>query len=94
MSTPTDYDLEYEDACEVEQSCDDELCADSDKFRFTNRRRQFCRDVVIQETLNVQQSATMNGATVIPAEITVGGLKFKPTVINTISGPHLVLAVY
>ena len=31
---------------------------------------------------------------IIPAEITIGGLTFKPTVINTISGPHLVLAVY
>jgi hypothetical protein len=29
-----------------------------------------------------------------PAAITVGGQTFTPIVINTISGPHLVLAVY
>lgn len=35
-----------------------------------------------------------NNVEIIPPEITIGGLTFKPTIINTISGPHLVLAVY
>jgi len=49
----------------------------------------FCKDVTINGSLTVKTSCE-----IIPAAIGVGGQTFVPTVIQTISGPHLVLAVY
>lgn len=86
MSTPTSYSLTYPVPCEVESGCGDPQCGGPE---FNAREQVFCQDVTIQMDL------TVNGnVTVVPAAITVGGQTFTPTVINTISGPHLVLAVY
>lgn len=49
----------------------------------------FCKDVTINGSLTIKTSCE-----IIPAAINVGGTNFVPTVIQTISGPHLVLAVY
>lgn len=73
MSTPTNYDLSYDDPFDVEGGCG----SGQGGVEPSARPQQFCDKVEI-----------------LPAEITIGGLTFKPTVINTISGPHLVLAVY
>ena len=81
MATPTNYDLEYDNPCVVEDGCEVEQCPD--QIKFTARPQVFCKEVDMLSTL-----------TVVPPEITVGGQTFKPTVIETISGPHLVLAVY
>lgn len=73
MSTPTDYDLSYDEPLDVEGGCG----STPGGVEPSGRPQQFCSKVEI-----------------LPSEITIGGLTFKPTVINTISGPHLVLAVY
>ena len=53
------------------------------------RPQNFCEDVTLQK------DCTINGdLSVTPARITVGGQTFTPTIIGTVSGPHLVLAVY
>lgn len=81
MSTPTNYDLTYTNPCDDEPGCGEGSCLG--KIKFMPRPYNFCEDVTIQGDL-----------TVVPSRITVGGQTFTPTVINTISGPHLVLAVY
>ena len=93
MATPTNYDLEYDNPCAVEDGCEVEQCPD--QIKFTARPQVFCNEVDMLSTLTVNGETVMvGGANVVPAEITVGGQTFKPTVIQTISGPHLVLAVY
>jgi len=92
MSTPTDYELTYLDPCVDEPGCGDSDCLG--KIKFMPRPHNFCDDVTIQKNLTVQGLTTTTNCTVISPEITVGGQSFVPTVINTISGPHLVLAVY
>jgi len=58
------------------------------------RDQIFCDNVTVQKNLEVTGESQLSSLSIGTAEITVGGLKFKPTVINTVSGPHLVLAVY
>lgn len=48
----------------------------------------FRKDCSFQEDVNISMNLTVGGV------IIMGGQRFKPTVINTISGPHLVLAAY
>lgn len=87
MATPTTYSLSYDSPCDVEAGCGDSPCGG--KPEFNSRPQIFCKDVEMLQTLKV------NGRTfIVPAEINVGGQTFTPKVINTISGPHLVLAVY
>ena len=93
MATPTNYDLEYDNPCAVEDTCAVEQCPD--QINYSARPRVFCREVAMLSTLSVEGETVMaGGATVVPPEITVGEQTFVPTVIQTISGPHLVLAVY
>jgi len=87
MSTPTNYSLSYDDPCSVEGGCGSDQCGG--KPEFNARPQIFCRDVDV-----TGKTTMVGGAEVIPAAITVGGQTFTPKVINTISGPHLVLAVY
>ena len=87
MSTPTTYSLTYQTSCEEEVGCGQGDCLGQVKFE--PRPYNFCEDVTIQMDLMV-----LGHVTIAPAEITVGGQTFTPTVINTVSGPHLVLAVY
>ena len=87
MTTPTTYPLTYQTPCEEETGCGQGDCLG--QIKFEARPYNFCEDVTIQMDL------TVNGnVTIVPAAVTVGGQTFTPTVINTISGPHLVLAVY
>jgi hypothetical protein len=81
MATPTNYDLSYDDPCSVESGCGGGDCGG--KPEFNSRPQVFCKEVTINGT-----------TTIVPAAVTVGGQTFTPTVIGTISGPHLVLAVY
>ena len=81
MATPTTYTLTYDAPCDVESGCGDAPCGG--KPEFNARPQIFCKDATVQGNLSV-----------LPAAITVGGLTFTPRVIDTISGPHLVLAVY
>lgn len=93
MATPTTYDLNYDDPCQVEDGCETEQCPD--KINYTSRPKVFCKTVEALSTVTVLGETTMaGGANVVPPEITVGGQTFVPTIIQTISGPHLVLAVY
>ena len=87
MSTPTDYNLTYTDPCDDEPGCGEGSCLG--KIKFMPRPHNFCEDVTIQGDLTA-----IGDVSVVPARITVGGQTFTPTVISTISGPHLVLAVY
>lgn len=91
MSTPTDYSLIYPVPCEVEGKCGQVECSEPE---FNAREQVFCQDVTINMNLTVQGSTSLGPTSIRPAEITVGGQTFTPIVINTISGPHLVLAVY
>lgn len=87
MATPTTYSLTYQTPCQEEVGCGEGDCLG--QIKFEPRPFNFCEDVTIQMDL------TVNGnVTIVPAAITVGGQIFTPKVINTISGPHLVLAVY
>jgi hypothetical protein len=43
---------------------------------------------------NMQPPGTFQDTVSFSKPVIVEGMTFKPTVINTISGPHLVLAVY
>jgi len=87
MATPTDYPLQYGDPCDDEPRCGEGPCLG--KIKFLPRPQNFCEDVTLQK------DCTINGdLTVVPARITVGGQTFTPTIISTVSGPHLVLAVY
>jgi len=87
MATPTNYDLEYDlDLCKS-GPCGSGPC--QGKLFFNTRPQTFCEDVTLQK------DCTINGdLSVTPARITVGGQTFTPTIIGTVSGPHLVLAVY
>jgi hypothetical protein len=87
MATPTDYNLDYDlDICKS-GPCGTGNCLGV--LYYNTRPQQFCEDV------NLRKDCTINGdLTVVPAKITVGGQTFTPKVISTISGPHLVLAVY
>jgi hypothetical protein len=87
MATPTDYNLTYDlDICKS-GPCGTGNCLGV--LYFNTRPQNFCEDVTLQK------DCTINGdLSVTPARITVGGQTFTPTVISTISGPHLVLAVY
>jgi hypothetical protein len=87
MSTPTTYPLTYLTPCEEETGCDQGNCLG--KIKFEARPYNFCEDVTIQKDLTV-----IGNVTIVPPEISVGGQTFTPIVIGTISGPHLVLAVY
>jgi hypothetical protein len=87
MSTPTDYNLTYTDPCDEEPGCGEGSCLG--KIKFMPRPQNFCEDVTLQKDCTI-----LGDLTVVPARISVGGQTFTPTVINTISGPHLVLAVY
>ena len=87
MSTPTNYDLTYTNPCDDEPGCGEGSCLG--KIKFMPRPHNFCEDVTIQKDCTV-----LGDFTVVPARITVGGETFTPKVIGTISGPHLVLAVY
>jgi len=87
MTTPTEYNLKYGDPCDDEPGCGEGSCLG--KIKFMPRPHNFCEDVTIQKDLTVVRNFE-----VIPSKITVGGLTFKPKEIETISGPHLVLAVY
>ena len=92
MSTPTNYPLTYTPPCEEELGCGQGDCLG--QVRQEPRPYQFCQDVTINMNLTVQGSTSLGPTSIRPAAITVGGQTFVPTVINTISGPHLVLAVY
>ena len=87
MATPTSYNLEYDlDVCKS-GPCGSGKCLGV--LFFNTRPQNFCEDVTLQK------NCTINGdLTVVPAAITVGGQTFTPTIISTVSGPHLVLAVY
>jgi len=87
MSTPTSYSLTYEAPCSMETGCGQGDCLG--KIKFEARPYNFCESVTIQMNLTV-----LGNVTVVPAEISVGGQVFTPKVIGTVSGPHLVLAVY
>lgn len=63
-------------------------------MQITARPTEFCREIIGDSTLSIAGLATLGAATVRADSITVGGQVFRPIVINTISGPHLVLAVY
>jgi len=92
MTTPTNYPLNYEDPCDVESGCDEGDCLG--KIKFMPRPHEFCEDVTMQKNLSVAGVTTTTNLVVSSPEITVGGQTFIPLVIQTISGPHLVLAVY
>lgn len=87
MATPTDYNLDYPDPCTQEVGCGEGPCLG--KTLFNPRPQNFCEDVTLQKDCTI-----LGDLTVVPARISVGGQTFTPTVINTVSGPHLVLAVY
>ena len=87
MTTPTDYPLNYGDPCDDEPGCGQGPCLG--KVKFMPRPHNFCEDVTLQMDCTI-----MGDLTVVPSRITVGGQTFTPTVIGTVSGPHLVLAVY
>lgn len=87
MTTPTTYNLSYDSPCDVESQCGDVPCGG--KPQANPRPQIFCKDVNMLQTLTVQGKTS-----VVPSEITVGGLTFKPTIIEAYSGTHLVLAVY
>jgi hypothetical protein len=91
MSTPTTYSLTYPIPCEVESGCGEPQCGGPE---FNAREQVFCQDVTLNMDLTVQGSTSLGPTSIRPAAITVGGQTFTPIVINTISGPHLVLAVY
>ena len=86
MSAPSNYQLIYPVPCEVEGKCGQIDCPG---VQYNARPQEFCQDVKIDMNCTIQGNLS-----VVPAAITVGGQTFTPTVINTISGPHLVLAVY
>jgi hypothetical protein len=87
MSTPTTYPLEYDDDFCQSGPCGTGPCLG---IKFYNTRPQdFCEDVVLRKDCTI-----IGDLTVTPARISVGGYTFTPLVIGTISGPHLVLAVY
>ena len=86
MTAPSTYTLVYPVPCEVEGGCGTSECATPE---FNAREQIFCQDVTINANLTVQGNVS-----VVPAQITVGGLVFKPTLIETNDGIHLVLAVY
>lgn len=90
--TPTKYTLNYDDPCTSEDNCDGGDCGT--KTQFTARPTVFCREITGNSSLTIAGNATLATANIQAAVITVGGQAFRPTVINTISGPHLVLAVY
>jgi len=97
--TPTKYTLNYDDPCTSEDNgCDGGDCGT--KTQFTARPTVFCREITGNSSLTIAGAATIRGnatlatANIQSAVITVGGQAFRPTVINTISGPHLVLAVF
>lgn len=92
MTTPTTYPLNYEDPCDVESNCGDDSCLG--KIKFMPRPHEFCEDVTMQKNLSVSGVTSTTNLSVSSPEITVGGQVFIPLVIQTISGPHLVLAVY
>jgi hypothetical protein len=92
MATPTSYELTYDDPCDVESGCGEGPCLG--KIKFMPRPHNFCEDVVIQKNLTVAGVTTTTDCIVTSPKITVGGQTFVPTVIQTMSGPHLVLAVY
>lgn len=92
MTTPTNYPLEYDDPCDVEADCGEADCLG--KVKFMPRPHDFCEDVTMQKNLSVAGLTTTTDLVVTAPEITVGGQSFVPTIIQTISGPHLVLAVY
>lgn len=81
MATPTTYNLTYDSPCDVEAQCGDAPCGG--KPQANARPQIFCKEITVQGKTSI-----------VPSEITVGGLTFTPKVIKTISGPHLVLAVY
>jgi hypothetical protein len=91
MSAPSNYSLTYPVPCEVEGKCGQIECGAPE---FNAREQVFCQDVTINMNLTVQGSTSLGTTVIRPAAITVGGQTFTPQVINTISGPHLVLAVY
>jgi hypothetical protein len=90
-AAPSSYELIYPVPCEVEGKCGDIECGGPE---FNARPQVFCQDVTINANLTVQGSTSLGQTSIRPAAITVGGQTFTPMVISTISGPHLVLAVY
>jgi hypothetical protein len=87
MAAVTSYNLSYDQPCDAESGCGSAECGG--KPEFNSRPQIFCEDVTILMDCTIQGNLS-----VVPAQITVGGQTFTPTVIETISGPHLVLAVY
>jgi len=87
MATPTTYPLEYDDDFCKSGPCGSGPC--QGKIFFNTRPQNFCEDVTLQKDCTIYGNLD-----VIPARITVGGQTFTPTIIGTVSGPHLVLAVY
>jgi hypothetical protein len=85
MATPTNYTLTYDQPCDVEGGCGSDPCG---KPEFNARDQIFCKDI------SVIGSTDLGQTNIRPSAVTVGGQTFTPLVINTISGPHLVLAVY
>ena len=86
MATPTTYRLNYsDDYCKDEGPNCGGPCRN--KIQFTSRETVFCRDVTFQSNVLVQGDFE-----VLLPEITVGGLKFRPRPIFTLSGVITVLA--
>jgi len=94
MATPTDYPLDYDDPCDVENnSCDDEYCGN--KEAINARPQVFCRGISVLTNSSVSGDSSTGTLNVSSDFITVGGQVYKPTIIIDINNtPHLVLAVY
>lgn len=81
MATPTNYSLNYPDE---DGFCKSGPCGTGNclgKLYFNTRPQNFCDDVTLQK------DCLINGSfTVTPAEITVGGITYTPTVIVDLFG--------
>jgi len=86
MASPTSYSVTYPDPDDFCKSgpCGSGECAGV--LYFNVRPQNFCEDVVLQKDVVVNGSLS-----VTPAEITVGGLTFRPGVVITLEGPVTVL---
>lgn len=82
MTTPTQYDLTYEDPCQQEEGCSVEICGN--KVKENNRPQVFCEDVTIEKSLT-------SGLITTISPFTVDQLGFCPGTVETLTGPVTVL---
>lgn len=82
MTTPTQYELTYEDPCQQEEGCSVQICGN--KIKENNRPQVFCEDVTIEKSLTTGVITTIS-------PLTVDELGFCPGVVETLTGPVTVL---